>query len=270
VGELTRNKVSVELAPGRFQDCYLLIPAGAGPFPAVVVIWYNASESAGIPNKPGDPVPVYAFGLELAKRGFITLCSASPGGITPDSGIQPLSFTAYTAANLHTALAKRPDVDAKRIGVTGFSMGGKSAMFSSCLYDKFACAAWVDGGIVWNELDSNSNYWEAGYLGTDSGPTRKLGMLTPENPRRGAYKTLFESGHDLTELHALMAPRPFLVSGGVQDPVDHWIPLNHAIRLYRFLGYSDRVAMTNREGHYPTDDSNRVLYAFFEHFLAGK
>jgi len=29
----------------------------------------------------------------------------------------------------------------------------------------------------------------------------------------------------------------------------------------------DRVAMTNRTGHTPTDESNAQLYAFFERFL---
>ncbi|MBA2481133.1 MAG: prolyl oligopeptidase family serine peptidase [Planctomycetes bacterium] len=270
VDEITRHKASVELAPGRFQDCYLLVPAGSGPFPAVLVIWYTAGESAGIPSKPGDPVPIYAFGLDLAKRGFVTLCMADTKGISNDPGVQPLSFAAYGAANACNALANRPEVDPARIGVTGFSMGGKTAMFASCLYEKFACAAWIDGGIVWNEQDSNANYWEAWYLGTDAGATRKVGPVTAENPRRGAYKTLIEGGHDLHELHALMAPRPFLVSGGAQDPIDHWVPLNHAIRLYGFLGYQDRVAMTNRPGHYPTEESNQQLYAFFEHFLVPK
>jgi len=35
----------------------------------------------------------------------------------------------------------------------------------------------------------------------------------------------------------------------------------------RLLGYENRVAMTNRETHGPTPESNAQMYAFFEHFL---
>jgi hypothetical protein len=64
-----------------------------------------------------------------------------------------------------------------------------------------------------------------------------------------------------------MAPRPFLVSGGSQDRPVHWVALNHAIALNKFLGFDTRVAMTMRNGHTPTGESNAQLYAFFEHFL---
>ena len=43
--------------------------------------------------------------------------------------------------------------------------------------------------------------------------------------------------------------------------------LNHAIAVNRLLGYENRVAMTNRRGHSPTEESNEQLYLFFEHFL---
>ena len=38
-----------------------------------------------------------------------------------------------------------------------------------------------------------------------------------------------EAGEDLVDLHALMAPRPVLVSGGVQDPPKNWQALNHLV-----------------------------------------
>jgi hypothetical protein len=64
-----------------------------------------------------------------------------------------------------------------------------------------------------------------------------------------------------------MAPRPFLVSGGSEDTPKRWIPLNHSIAVNKLLGYSDRVAMTNRPAHSPTDESNGQVYTFFEYFL---
>jgi len=140
-------------------------------------------------------------------------------------------------------------------------------MFASCLYQKFACGAWSDPGIVFDESRPNVNYWEPWYLGYDPAVKRKPGVPTEANPRTGAYRRLVEEGHDLHELHALMAPRPFLVSGGSEDPPSRWKALNHAVALNRLLGYENRVAMTNRPAHDPTVESNDQTYRFFEHFL---
>jgi hypothetical protein len=92
-------------------------------------------------------------------------------------------------------------------------------------------------------------------------------VIRDDNPARGLYPQLTAAGHDLHELHVLMAPRPFLVSGGSEDPLSRWQALNHSIAVNRILGHDDRVLMTNRPDHSPNDDSNAVIYSFFEHFL---
>jgi dienelactone hydrolase len=280
VENFTRRHVEIEVSPGRLAATpYLLIPDGPGPFPAVLVVWYNSVDSAGL-TKVERYRGILEFGYDLAKRGFVTLCVGGDVGRIADGDvrsrrarnrIQPLSYLAYTAANCCNALAELPQVDAKRIGIVGHSFGGKWAMFASCLYDKFACAVWSDPGIVWNEKDPNANYWEDWYLGYDfdkpADQQRKRGIVSDDNLRVGAYQRLVAEGRDLNELHALMAPRPLLVSGGVQDRPVHWTALNHTIALNQFLGYSGRVAMTMRNGHRPTLESNAQVYAFFEHFL---
>ncbi len=264
---VTQHHIRLEVAPKRMtDDAYLLVPPGKGPFPAVLVVFYDAKTGVGLGKANHRD-----FALQLAKRGFVALSLGSPpGSYYPDkvrAQLQPLSFHAYVAANCHTALANLPQVDPKRIGVVGHSYGGKWAMFAACLYDKFACAAWSDPGIVFDEKRSNVNYWEPWYLGYEPGRQRKEGIPTEANPRTGAYKRLVEAGHDLHELHALMAPRPFLVSGGAEDGPPRWVPLNHAIAVNDLLGVKNRVAMTNRKGHTPTDESNEQLYLFFEYAL---
>jgi len=263
----TQHRVRVEIAPQQTTPGYLLIPDGKGPFPAVVVPYYEPETSVGLStNKLRD------FGHQLARRGFVTLSIGSPGGDArkPAVGVvkcQPLSFLAYVAANCRNVLASLPEVDPQRIGIVGHSYGGKWAMFAACLDGKFACGAWSDPGVAFDESRPNVNYWEPWYLGYDAEPQRKSGVPTKENPRTGAYKVLFEKGHDLHELQALMAPRPFLVSGGSEDPPSRWQALNHAVAVNRLLGHTNRVAMTNRDGHTPTPESNEQIYLFFEHFL---
>ncbi len=262
----TQHRVRVEIAPQRRTvDGYLLVPDGDGPFPAVVVVYYDAETGVGLGKELRD------FGLQLTKRGFVALSIGTPScAYYPSEAkaqLQPLSVLAYVAANGYNALAALPQVDRKRIGIVGHSYGGKWAMFASCLYDKFACAAWSDGGIVFDEARPNVNYWEPWYLGYESGKQRRPGVPTDENPRTGAYKRLVERGLDLHELHALMAPRPFLVSGGSEDQPERWRALNHTIAVNKLLGFTDRVAMSNRQGHTPTLESNEQLYLFFEYFL---
>ena len=96
------------------------------------------------------------------------------------------------------------------------------------------------------------------------------GVPTAENPARGLYPKLLEQGRDLHELQALLAPRPFLVSGGAEDPAHRWKSLFHALEVNRLLGFTDRVGMTNRPTHDPTVESNEVIYRFFEHVLGAK
>ena len=255
-----QHRVRVEIAPQQMTEGYLLVPNGKGPFPAVVVPYYEPETSIGQGKQE-----LRDFGYQLAKRGFVTLSMGSPGGDAraPATGQvtwQPLSFLGYVAANCCNALANMKEVDASRIGIVGHSYGSKWAMFGSCLYEKFACAVWCDGGIVFDESRPNVNYWEPWYLGQDPALKRKPGVPTKDNSRTGAYKTLFETGHDLHELHALMAPRAFLVSGGSEDPPARWQALNHAAAVNRFLGHTNRVAMTNRKGHPPTAESNEQIY----------
>lgn len=267
-GDITQKKVMVQVAPAQSLAGYILMPSGSGPFPAVFVPYYDPETSAGLSDKP-----LRDFAWQLAKRGFVTLSVGSPGGdarkpvLTEGAKCQPLSYLAYIAANGWNALASLPEVDAKRIGIVGHSYGGKWSMFASCLYDKYACAAWSDGGIVFDETRTSINYQEPWYLGLDPKVTRKPGLVREDSPRTGAYKTMIEQGHNLHELHVLMAPRPFLVSGGAEDPPKRWSDLYWALKVNELLGHKDRVAMTNRPEHSPNEESNAQIYAFFEHWL---
>lgn len=268
------HRVRFNWAPKEITEGYLLIPDG-DPLqkrPAVITVYYEPETAIGRGAELRD------FALQLTKRGFITLSIGTTQTTNektyamyyPDidsAQLQPLSMLAYAAANAWHVLANSPQVDSSRIGIMGHSYGGKWAMFASCLYDKFACAVWSDPGIVFEGTRESINYWEPWYLGYHPRPWRKRGLITEENPAFGLYPELIKQGYDLHELHALMAPRPFLVSGGEEDPPKRWIPLNHAIAVNKLLGVKNRVAMTNRPTHSPDSSSNEHAYLFLEYFL---
>ena len=266
--DFTQKRIRLQIGSDQKGDGYLLIPEGKGPFPAVFVPYYDPETSVGLTDKP-----LRDFAYQLTKRGFVSLSIGSPGGdarkpvIASDAKCQPLSYLGYVSANAWNALASLPEVDSKRIGIVGHSYGGKWSMFGACLWDKYACAVWSDPGIVFDETRGSINYQEPWYLGLDPAITRKPGLVSAESPRTGAYKTLIERGHDLVEIQALMAPRPFLVSGGAEDPPKRWAVLNHLIAVNKLLGVENRVAMTNREKHDPNPESNEAIYRFFEWWL---
>lgn len=274
-GSFTQCRVRAEIAPRVMQDCYLLLPLKPGPLPAVLVPYYRAETSIGLNPKQE---PFLDFAYQLAIRGFVTLSIGAPGGDARRPSLngakcQPLSYLAYIAANCCNALANLPEVDSERIGIVGHSYGGKWAMFASCLYDRFACAVWSDPGIVFDESRGPTNYWEEWYLGLDPAHPRELapgeyGYVTLKTPRTGAYRRLIEEGHDLVELQGLMAPRPFLVSGGSVDYQGRWSVLGYTVAVNQFLGFKDRVAMTTRAFHPPTAESDEQICAFFDHFLS--
>ena len=273
-GNFRQLKVRFKWTPVESTTGYLLIPNGKGKRPAVVTVYYEPESAVGLKDNPFRD-----YAMQLARRGFVTLSIGSTETTNnrtyatyypsiENATVQPLSMLGCAAANAWHVLAERPEVDADRIGIVGHSYGGKWAMFASCLFEKFACAAWSDPGIVFDTRPS-VNYWEPWYLGYHPKPWRKRGVPTADNPARGLYPQLLTAHRDLHELHALMAPRPFLVSGGSEDPPQRWEALSHTIAVNDLLGVQNRVAMTNRPKHSPTAESNAVIYEFFERFLKG-
>lgn len=274
-----QHHVHVQVGPeGQQADGYLLVPDGDGPFPAVLVPFYEPLTSIG-QNTNGRGT--HDYGRQLALRGFVTLSIGTPGSLErigldtrqllieagKEQRRQPLTLLAYVAANCRAALADLREVDPARIGIVGLSYGGKWAMFASCLDEKFACAVWSDPGIVFNEQNANVNYWEPWYLGYDPQTQRQPGVPSDQNPRTGLYKELVDAHEDLIDLHALMAPRPVLVSGGTEDPPSNWRALNHLVAVNRILGHEDRTAMTARMTHIPTPEALELELAFLEYWL---
>jgi hypothetical protein len=137
-GGVVQHRVEVEVASGVMQHGFLLLPPGAGPHPAVIVVFYAPEVSVGYDGprpltgqaakfmSAGDRGKDRDFALQLARRGFVTLALGTPGddAYHPDlhgASCQPLAYHAAIASNALTALASRPEVDPQRIGIMGHS-----------------------------------------------------------------------------------------------------------------------------------------------------
>ena len=94
------------MAPDRTTNGYLLEPNGPGPFPAVLVVYYEPETAIGRGKPERD------FAVRLVRRGFVSLSIGfDPREIDPaKSGLrlQPLSYLAFVASSSYTAVADPP------------------------------------------------------------------------------------------------------------------------------------------------------------------
>ena len=94
-----------------------------------------------------------------------------------------------------------------------------------------------------------------------------------ERRRRLAYGQVARSHRPLRRRVLLWLWISLVVHAGVDDQRGPGLPPERRsttvriMEVNRILGHKNRVAMTNRPDHSPNDDSNEVIYSFFEHFL---
>jgi 2,6-dihydroxypseudooxynicotine hydrolase len=113
---------------------YLRLPAGSGPFPAVVLL-------GGVDAAKED---TYQFSNLCLARGLATLAFDGPGqGEALYRGflLRPDFHRAVTA--VLDELVRRPEIDPNRIGIIGRSLGGFLAPQAAALDKRLrACVAW--------------------------------------------------------------------------------------------------------------------------------
>ena len=145
LGRLNRERVEIPLTRGTMPALYTRAP-GAGPRP--VVVYCNGLDSckellwwSGLPEA-------------LARRGVSTLSVDQPG-----SGealrLQNLPVDPHSehwASKAVDWLAARNDVDAKRIGMTGISLGGHFAPRAVAFEPRFAAGAVWGANHNWAEV----------------------------------------------------------------------------------------------------------------------
>ena len=214
---LVREKVSYFVEPGQRVSAYLFLPERAGPHPAVLCIHQHnreyhlgKSEPAGL---SGNPEQYYA--LELAKRGYATL---APDALCFEERQHPIlrgaDYERFEATRrlaegsclqakmlwdlqraLDYLLARR-EVDRRRIGCLGHSLGGQETLFLSA----------VDARIAVGVSSCGFSSYQAIF---SSALLHNLALYVPGVLRYG----------DLDRVLALVAPRPFLALAASADPI---------------------------------------------------
>lgn len=227
----------------------------------------------------GEATPIAA---EVVARGYI-LARFNRNQIAPDEpsrtqglyALYPnddfgtLAAWAWGYSRAIDYLLTRPDVDAKRIAVTGHSRGGKAALLAGALDERIALTAanqsgtggaapFRGGGAGHESLENITNrfgYWFRPRLQTFAGRENQLPF-------------------DQHFLLALVAPRALWLGNALQDPYSN-LESNRqttlaAREVFEFLGAPDKLRSFSRPGghDFGADDWRDLLDFADEQFSA--
>ncbi|MFM7319188.1 MAG: dienelactone hydrolase family protein [bacterium] len=259
-----RELVEYEAEPGLPVQGYLLrpLPANAKPaaksIPAAVVLHstvdYTIRQPAGLEG-PEDKW----IGLHLARRGYAAFCPkcylweyGEPKNILKAvswlhrrhpmvRGMAKMLFDAVRAVDLLAAL---PEVNPRRIGSVGHSLGAKEVLYLAAFDERIRATVSSEGGIGIGYSNWNAPW----YL--DSA----IGQMQP--------------GLNHADLLALVAPRAFLLMGGDSADGDiSWPYIEANLPVWKLTGNTQAIGNWNhRLGHaFPPAAMQHTLEWFDEH-----
>ena len=188
---------------------YLFIPISRGKRPAMLCLHQTTrlgkAEPAGLGGKPD-----LAYALELARRGYVTLAPDYPN--FGDYQFDPyahgyLSATMKGITNHRRALdvlAALPQVDAKRMGVIGHSLGGHNALFLAA-FDRRVRVAVTSCGFT-----AFARYYGGDLTGwSHKGYMPRIATEYGKSPARMPF--------DFDDVLAAIAPRAVFVNAPLHD-----------------------------------------------------
>jgi dienelactone hydrolase len=252
ITNVSAYEIVLDVLPDVFAWGYLLVPKSlkSGERRPVVVCQHGLEgvPSDVITSDPSTEAFRYykSFAARLAEQGFVVFAPHNPyrGGNTfrqLQRKANPLGKSLFSIIiaqheRILDWLSELPFVDAKRIGFYGLSYGGKTAMRVPAVLPRYALSI----------CSGDFNEWVKKNVSTD---------LTTSYMFGGEYEMPeFDLGHtfDYAEMAALIAPRPFMVERGHNDPVglDDWVAREYAKvqQLYYRLQIPDRTAIEFFDG----------------------
>jgi dienelactone hydrolase len=239
------HEVVLDVRRDIFAWGYLLVPHNLAPGERrPVVVCQHGLE--GLPGDVIDEDPkskaygyYRGFGAKLADAGYVVFAPHNPyrGGdnfrelqrIANPLGLSLFSIITAQHERILEFLQTLPFVDRQRIGFYGLSYGGKTAMRVPALLEGYALSVCSGDFNDWVSKNASVDF-PGSYMfsGEYEMPEFNLGLT-----------------FNYAEMAALIAPRPFMVERGHDDPVgiDEWVASEYATvrRLYSQLGLAERT-----------------------------
>lgn len=256
----TRQLVRYQIEEGVFTDGYLLTPKkGKGKLPAIVVFHPTTPlQAQGVAGLSKDYAEEKWQGVQLAERGYIVWCPRNyintdgfdwvgntKNVITKHptwTGMTRMVWDAIRAADFVESL---PNVDKKRIGCIGHSLGGKQAFYAVAFDDRYKAAVSSEGGI-----GLKFSNWEAvWYLGA--------------RIKQADFKL---ENHQVL---SFVAPRAFLLLAGESADSDKsWAFIEAVMPIYKIYGKPENLGWFNhRMGHRYPPEARTVAEEFLDQHL---
>ena len=221
LGRLSRERVEIPYLGGVIPAYFTRSSWGAGPYATMVFVnGLDSSKEMLVWTRVGD---------ELARRGVSTLHIDQPG--TGEAlrvhGLTAVYDTERWASKVVDYLETRPDVDAKRIGMMGLSLGGYYAPRAVAFEPRFALGAVWGANHDWGQVQQKRlrregenpvpHYWDHVRWVWGAKDMEEFFQISPKITLDGVLDRIRV---------------PFLVTHGEQD---RQIPLEFAHRTYEQL-----------------------------------
>jgi dienelactone hydrolase len=260
-----RKKLTYAAEKGDRVPAYLLIPLERkGKLPAVLCLHQTVAIGKGEPVGLGRN-PNLHYAAHLAARGYVTLAPDYPsfGDYHYDfarSSYQTGSMKAiWNNIRAVDLLETLPEIDAKRIGCIGHSLGGHNAMFTA-VFDTRIQALVSNCGFT-----SFPKYYGGNLKGwTSDRYMPRIASVYELKPEKVPF--------DFPEVVAAFAPRAFLASAPLHD--DNFEAsgvrdcLAAARPVYDLLGAKDKLAANYPDcGHDLPPEARKVAYEWLDRWL---
>jgi dienelactone hydrolase len=263
--QYVRKKLTYAAEKNDRVPAYLLIPREAkGKLPAVLCLHQTVSIGKGEPVGLGGK-PNLRYAVHLAERGYMTLAPDYPsfGEYAYDfargdyqSGSMKAIWNNMRAIDLLESL---PEVDAKKIGCIGHSLGGHNTMFTAAFDTRIQALVSNCGFTSFPKYDGGKlKGW------TSDRYMPRIASVFDLRPDKVPF--------DFPEVVASFAPRAFLASAPLHD--DNFEVsgvrdcMSAARPVYELLGAKDKLAANYPDcGHDFPPEARKVAYDWLDRWL---
>jgi dienelactone hydrolase len=261
-----RRKLSYQSAPGERVPAWLLIPKNLkGKAPAMLVLHqttnHGKDEAVGLAGLPN-----LMLGKELAERGYVVLAPDYPtlGEHQTDvyaHGWQSASMKAvWDNMRGVDLLQSLREVDGKRIGIIGHSLGGHNGLFTAAFDSRIKC-------VVTNCGFTAFACYKGGNLAGWSGP-RYMPRIQREFP------TPDRMPFDFHDVLGAIAPRAVYVSAPLRDSNFDVTGVREVVAsvapVYSLYHASDKLTAVYPDCEHDWPQSERLAaYAWIDRMFQG-
>jgi hypothetical protein len=252
-------EVEINSTPGRRIRVIVTVPSSkAESVPAVVCIGGHGSDlyspyapntiAGQDPGKKSDSI-YKGFGTILAETGYVTISTTVSQHKVYEKGRLLMAERLWDLIRCIDYLQSIPEVDKRRIGCGGLSLGGEMAMWLGAMDERIAATV------------------SAGFLTTMEHMEQNHCMCWKFDGLREQV--------DFADIYSLIAPRPLQCQNGILEPASQfYVPLARRameeIRIiYKDLDRPENVVLDVHEGGHVIDLPG-LIYFFEKHLYQNR